>query len=40
MQSRKIKDISFAMFYDKTKSCKKRQNNIVTTEKIHIRNRK
>ena len=28
------------MFYNKTESRKKRQNNIVTTEKVHIRNRK
>ena len=35
-----MKDFSFAMFHNKTKSCKKRQNNIVAIEKVHIRNRK
>ena len=40
MQSRKIKDFYFAIFYNKTKSHKKKQNNIITTKEICIRNRK
>ena len=40
MQSRKIKDFSFAIFHDKTESHKKKQNNVITTKEVHIRNRK
>ena len=36
----KIKDFCFAMFHDKTESCKKRQNDVITTKEVHIRNRK
>ena len=39
MQSEKMKDFSLTIFHNKTKFGKEKQNNVITTKKICIRNK-